>query len=109
MVGIGLDETAVHRHVLAPHQSGLDAAGDDLLKNLPKQIRFLESSMPVFGKRRVMRNLLVEAESREPTPRREAMLRELSASGALPKVKTFQRTHFLRDRERGVAKTYLLG
>src|SRR6266853_3968840 len=35
-----------------------------------------------------------------------AIFQYLSACGALPKVKTFQRTHFLRDRERGVAKTY---
>jgi hypothetical protein len=34
---------------------------------------------------------------------------QLSACGALPKVKTFQRTHFLRDRERRVTKAYLLG
>lgn len=33
----------------------------------------------------------------------------LSACGALPKVETLQRTHFLRERKRGVAKTYLLG
>jgi hypothetical protein len=37
------------------------------------------------------------------------IFRHLSACGALPKVKTFHRTHFLRERERGVAKTYLLG
>src|SRR6266849_5211180 len=69
MIGIGLDETAVHRHVLALHQSRLDATGNDLLKQLPKQIRLLEPSMPVLGKRGVMRNLLIEAESGEPTPR----------------------------------------
>jgi hypothetical protein len=69
MIRIGLDETAVHRHVLALHQSGLYAAGDDLLKDLLKQIRFLESTMPVLRKRGVMRNLLIEAQSGEPTPR----------------------------------------
>src|SRR5258708_4225432 len=69
MIGVGLDKTAVHRHVLAPHQPSLDATGDDLLKELLKQIRFLESSMPVLGKRRMVRNLLIEAESREPSPR----------------------------------------
>src|SRR6185503_13136187 len=68
MIGVGLDETAVHRHVLALYQSGLLAAVDDLLKQLLKQIRFLESSMPVLGKRRVVWNLLIEAQSREPTP-----------------------------------------
>ena len=69
MIRIGLNETAVHGHVFALHQSGSDATGDDLLKQLLKQIRFLESSMPVLGKRRVMRNLLIEAQSGEPTPR----------------------------------------
>jgi len=34
-----------------------------------KQIRFLKPSMPVFGKRRVLRNLLIEAQSGEPPPR----------------------------------------
>ena len=51
------------------HQSRLYAAGHDLLKDLLKQIRFLESTMPVLGKRGVMRNLLIEAHSGEPTPR----------------------------------------
>src|SRR6202021_2471687 len=69
MIRIGLDETAVHRHVLALHQSGLYAAGHDLLKDLLKQIRFPESTMSVLGKRGVMRNLLIEAQSGEPTPR----------------------------------------
>src|SRR6476620_801007 len=69
MIRIGLDEAAVHRHVLALHQSSLYAAADDLLKDLLKQIRFLESTMPVLGKRGVMRNLLIEAQSSEPTPR----------------------------------------
>ena len=69
MISIGLDETAVYRHVLALHQSRLYAAGDDLLKDLLKQIRFLESSMPVLGKRRVVRDLLIEAQSGKPTPR----------------------------------------
>ena len=69
VVGVGLDETAVHRHVLALHQASFHATGDDLLKDLLKQIRFLESSMPVLGKRGVMRNLLIEAQSGEPSPR----------------------------------------
>src|SRR6476620_4105596 len=68
MIRIGLDEAAVHRHVLALHQSSLYAAADDLLKDLLKQIRFLESTMPVLGKRGVMRNLLIEAQSGEPAP-----------------------------------------
>src|SRR6476660_9327181 len=69
MIRIGLDETAVHRHVLALHQSRLHATSDDLLKELLKQIRFLKSTMPVLGKSGVMRNLLIEAQSGEPTPR----------------------------------------
>src|SRR5258705_12331485 len=55
--------------MFALHHSGCDATGGDLLKQLLKQIRFLKSSMPVLGKRRVMRNLLIEAQSGEPTPR----------------------------------------
>src|ERR1700689_4268844 len=69
MISVGLDETAVHRHMLALHQSHFDATSDDFLKDLLKQIRFLKPSMPVLGKRRVVRNLLIEAESREPSPR----------------------------------------
>src|SRR5215472_5510480 len=40
-----------------------------IFKQLLKQIRFLESAMPVLGKCRVVRNLLIEAQSREQTPR----------------------------------------
>jgi hypothetical protein len=54
-------ETAVHRRVFAVHQSGCDATGHELLKQLRKQIRFLESSMPVLGKRGMVRNLLIKA------------------------------------------------
>jgi hypothetical protein len=43
--------------------------GDDLLKQLLKQIQFLESSMPVLGKRRVVRNLPIEAQPGESAPR----------------------------------------
>ena len=39
MIGIGRDETAIHGHVFAFHQSGCDATGNDLLKQLLKQIR----------------------------------------------------------------------
>src|SRR5215471_10786920 len=43
--------------------------GDDLLKQLLKQIRFLESPMAILGERGVVRNLLIETQSGEPTPR----------------------------------------
>src|SRR5512135_2130191 len=69
MIGIGLDETAVHRHVLALYQSGLDTTGDDLLKQFLKQLRLLKPSMPVLGKGRVVRNLLIESQPSEPAPR----------------------------------------
>jgi hypothetical protein len=38
MIRIGLNETAVHRHVFALHQSGFHTTGDDLLKQLLKQL-----------------------------------------------------------------------
>jgi transposase-like protein DUF772 len=34
MIGIGLDETTIDRHVLALHQSGLDTTGDELVEEL---------------------------------------------------------------------------
>jgi len=49
--------------------AGFDATSSDLLKELLKQIRFLESPMPVLGKHGVVRNLLIEPQLREPSPR----------------------------------------
>jgi hypothetical protein len=49
MIRIGLNETAIHRHMFAPHQSDFHTTGDDLLNQLLKQLcswnrpRFLEN------------------------------------------------------------------
>src|SRR5256884_8211356 len=51
------------------HQSHFHTLLHDLFKQLLEQLRFLKPSMPVFRKRRVMRNLLIKAETGEPAPR----------------------------------------
>jgi len=93
VIGVGLDETAVHRHVLALHQASLHATGDDLLKDLLKQIRFLKPSMPVLRKRGVVRNLLIEAESRKPSPRQMHAQLFLPASFARDPVEVADQQH----------------
>jgi hypothetical protein len=47
----------------------VDALLDDALEQLLKQIRLLEAPVPVLGKGRVVRNLLVETQPGEPAPR----------------------------------------
>jgi hypothetical protein len=48
------------------HQSHFHTLPHDMFKQLLKQLRFLKPSMPVFRKRGVMRDLLVEAQPGEP-------------------------------------------
>ncbi len=57
VVGIGLDEAAIYRRVVAFYESGLPAARHDLFKQLFEQFRLLEPSVPVPGERGVVRNL----------------------------------------------------
>src|SRR6201993_1946246 len=66
--GIRWKEAAIHGQVLALDQSGFPAAIHDLFKELLKEVRLLKASMTVLGKRRVMGNLLIEAESGKPAP-----------------------------------------
>ena len=51
------------------HQSHFHTLLHDLFKQLLEQLRFLKPSMPVFRKRGVMRDLLIEAQTGEPAPR----------------------------------------
>jgi hypothetical protein len=67
--GIRLDEAAIYRQILAPHQPHFHALAHDLLEQLLKQLRLLKPSVPVLGERRMMRDLLIEAEPGEPAPR----------------------------------------
>src|SRR5580692_11728851 len=69
MIGVGLDETTIHRHVLPLYQSGLHASGYDLFKQFLKQSGFLEASMAILGEGRVVWNLLIKSQSSEPAPR----------------------------------------
>src|SRR6185312_6507384 len=64
----GLDEAAVHRHLLALYQPCLDTLLHDPLEQLLKQVRFLKSTVPILREGRMIRDLLVETESGEPTP-----------------------------------------
>jgi hypothetical protein len=54
------------RHAL--HQPHLHTLAHDLFKQLLEQLRFLKSSMPVLGECRVMRNLLIEAQTGKRAP-----------------------------------------
>src|SRR5580700_1394448 len=69
MIGVGLDETTIHRHVLPLYQSGLHASGYDLFKQFLKQSGFLEASMAILGEGRVVWNLLIKSQASEPAPR----------------------------------------
>src|SRR5437667_380975 len=68
--GVRLYEAAIHRQMFPLYQSHFHTLLHDLFKQLLEQLRFLKPSMPVFRKRRVMRNLLIEAETGEPAPRK---------------------------------------
>src|SRR6266849_3799165 len=68
LVGVGLDETAIDRQVVPLHQSDFKTARHDLLKQLLEQFRFLKTSVPILRERGMMRNLLIEAQSRKPAP-----------------------------------------
>jgi len=66
---VRLHEAAIHRQMFPLHQSHFHTLLHDLLKQLLEQLRFLKPSMPVFRKRGVMRDLLIEAQTGEPAPR----------------------------------------
>jgi hypothetical protein len=51
------------------YQSHFYTLAHDRLKQLLEPFRFLKPSVPVLGERGMMRNLLIEAQSREPPPR----------------------------------------
>ena len=55
--------------MFALHQSHFHALLHDLFEQLLEQLRLLKPSMPVFRKRGVMRDLLIEAQTGEPAPR----------------------------------------
>jgi hypothetical protein len=55
--------------VLALHQAHFHTLAHDLFKQLLEQARFLKPPMTVLGKCRVMRDLLIETQTREPAPR----------------------------------------
>jgi hypothetical protein len=60
---IGFYKTAIDREVLTLHQSHFHTLAHDLRKQLLEQLRFLKPSMPAFGERGVMWNLLIEAQT----------------------------------------------
>ena len=66
--GIRGDKAAIDRQVFALDESSLPATVHDLFKQLLEQIGLEETAMTVLGKRRVMGNLLIEAESGKPAP-----------------------------------------
>src|ERR1700756_5328952 len=66
--GIRCKEAAIHGQVLALDYPSFQAAIHNLFKELLKEVRLQETSMTVLGKRGVMGNLLIEAESGKPAP-----------------------------------------
>ena len=61
---IRFHEAAIHRQMLALHQSHFHTLPHDLFKQLLEQLRLLKPSVPVLGERGVMRNLLIEPQTR---------------------------------------------
>ena len=55
--------------MLALHQSHFHALPHDLLKQLLKQLRLLKPPVPVLGECGVVRDLLIEPQPGEPSPR----------------------------------------
>jgi hypothetical protein len=55
--------------MLPLHQSHFHTLPHDLFKQLLEQLRFLKPSVTVLRERGVMRDLLIEAQTREPAPR----------------------------------------
>jgi hypothetical protein len=62
------NKAALHGQVLALDEPSFHATVHDLFKELLKEVRLLKASMTVLGKRGVMGNLLIEAESGKPAP-----------------------------------------
>src|SRR5258708_6794626 len=59
-----------------------------------EQLRFLEASVTIFRKRRVMRNFLVESEASKPAPRKmhAQLLDELTLAGYSVQIANQQNT-----------------
>src|SRR6516164_8922005 len=55
--------------MLALYQSHFDTLAHDLFEQLLEQLRLLKPPVPILGERRMVRNLLIEAEPGEPSPR----------------------------------------
>jgi hypothetical protein len=53
-------EAAVHRQLLALHQSHFHTLPHDLLKQLLEQLRLLKPSVPILRECGMVRNLLIE-------------------------------------------------
>src|SRR5437762_5090993 len=66
---VRLHEATIYRQMFPLHQSDFHTLPHDLFEEFLEQLRFLKPSMPVFRKRGVMRNLLIEAQTGEPAPR----------------------------------------
>src|ERR1035437_1714150 len=66
---VGFDKTAIDRQLFPSHQPHFHALFHDLFEQLLEQLRFLKPSVPILGKRRVVRDLLIKTQSREPSPR----------------------------------------
>ena len=69
LVGVGLDETAVHRQIVPFDQPSFEATRHGLFKQLLEQLGLLEPSVPILRERGVMQDLLIEAQTGEPAPR----------------------------------------
>src|SRR6516165_11106273 len=65
---IGFHEAAVHRQMCPLHQSHFHALLHDLLKQLLEQLRLLKPSVAVLRERGMVWNLLIETQTREPSP-----------------------------------------
>jgi hypothetical protein len=79
----GLHAAAIHRPMLALHQSHVHTPAHDLFEQLLEQLRLLKPPLPVLGERRVMWDLLIESQTREPAPRQVHPLLRILLIGSL--------------------------
>src|SRR5581483_8271725 len=64
--GIGANLRAIHGKIDTLQQPHIHTLLHDSLEEFQKERRLLKTAVSIFGERRMMRNLLIEAEASEP-------------------------------------------
>jgi len=64
--GVGSHHRSIHRQILSLDQTSCQTPPHDLLEHFQKHSRLTKASVSILGKGRVIRNLLLEIQPREP-------------------------------------------